>query len=40
MERSLLSFEAFSSPAEAFYPAAHNVTPYGKFPDEAFPITA
>ncbi len=28
------------SPPEAFDPAAHNMTPYGKFPDEAFPIIA
>lgn len=26
------------APPEAFDPAAHGMTPYGKFPDEAFPI--
>jgi len=28
------------APPEAFDPAAHNMTPYGKFPDDAFPIIA
>jgi len=28
------------APPEAFDPAAHEMTPYGKFPDEAFPIIA
>ena len=28
------------APPEAFDPAAHNMTPYGKFPDEGFPIIA
>jgi hypothetical protein len=28
------------APPEAFDPAAHAMTPYGKFPDEAFPIIA
>jgi hypothetical protein len=28
------------APPEAFDPAAHNMTPYGKFPDESFPIIA
>ncbi len=28
------------APPEAFDPAAHKMTPYGKFPDEAFPIIA
>lgn len=28
------------SPPEAFDPAAHNMEPYGKFPDDAFPIIA
>ena len=28
------------APPEAFDPAAHSMTPYGKFPDEAFPIIA
>jgi hypothetical protein len=28
------------SPPEAFDPAAHNMTAYGKFPDAAFPIIA
>jgi hypothetical protein len=28
------------APPEAFDPAAHKMTPYGKFPDESFPIIA
>ncbi|PEQ13955.1 phytanoyl-CoA dioxygenase [Novosphingobium sp. PC22D] len=28
------------APPEAFDPAAHGMTPYGTFPDEAFPIIA
>jgi len=28
------------APPEAYDPAAHAMTPYGKFPDEAFPIIA
>ena len=28
------------APPEAFDPAAHNMTPYGMFPDDAFPIIA
>lgn len=28
------------APPEAFDPAAHGMTPYGMFPDEAFPIIA
>lgn len=28
------------APPEAFDPAAHDMTPYGKFPDESFPIIA
>lgn len=28
------------APPEAFDPAAHEMTPYGKFPDDAFPIIA
>jgi hypothetical protein len=28
------------APPEAFDPSAYNMTPYGKFPDEAFPIIA
>ncbi|MCB2077272.1 MAG: phytanoyl-CoA dioxygenase family protein [Novosphingobium sp.] len=28
------------APPEAFDPAAHEMTPYGKFPDSAFPIIA
>jgi len=28
------------APPEAFDPAAHGMTPYGKFPDEGFPIIA
>jgi len=28
------------APPEAFDPAAHDMTPYGKFPDYAFPIIA
>lgn len=28
------------APPEAFDPAAHNMTPYGEFPDEGFPIIA
>ena len=28
------------APPEAFDPAAHNMTPYGTFPDEGFPIIA
>ena len=28
------------APPEAFDPAAHGMEPYGKFPDEAFPIIA
>ena len=28
------------APPKAFDPAAHAMTPYGKFPDEAFPIIA
>ena len=28
------------APPEAFDPAAHNMKPYGKFPDEDFPIIA
>lgn len=28
------------APPEAFDPAAHGMTPYGKFPDTAFPIIA
>lgn len=28
------------APPEAFDPAAHKMTPYGRFPDDAFPIIA
>lgn len=28
------------APPEAFDPTAHNMTPYGKFPDDGFPIIA
>lgn len=28
------------APPEAFNPASHNMTPYGNFPDDAFPIIA
>ena len=28
------------APPEAFDPAAHKMTPYGKFPDEGFPVIA
>ena len=28
------------APPEAFDPSAHNMTPYGEFPDKAFPIIA
>jgi hypothetical protein len=28
------------APPEAFNPAAHNMTPYGTFPDDAFPVIA